>query len=722
MSYLRRSFWRFILAVLFTSLLVFSLVQVYGNTAAQGKRHANAQTQITHVVILMMENRSFDHMFGRFPGVNGLQEPQAPNPLLTDVDHTGPATLAAEYGTADSYSPLGRVQMAQTDIPNYWQYATQFGISDTFFSSVAAASTPNHLAMIAGQTGGNDQVSSTGCGSAANNLVHSRSSAGQDYWAYPCYAISSLPQILDANSLTWRYYSQNGSWDAPLFLSSLLKSPNNSRNPNQFVADVQNNNLAAVSWVMPPGGEASNHPPGHIENGEDYATTQINAIMNSPYWANTAIFLTWDDWGGFYDHVPPPVVDGYGMGPRVPLIVISPYARQNYISHAEGEFASFDKFIEWNWQTDNLGQRDSRPQTSDLRDFFDFKQNPQAPLVLPLHHRNPLLIVPTSGADTAGAGVQGAIQPWLAANGTTETFSVIYTSTLAPAVHQVTIDGTDHVMTAVGHTKNGELYQYKLMLAPGMHSTTFTFSDGTRTDTLPDNMASYPAPVVTPFKLKIGLSPGKALPGTPITFSAIYTSPANLAPTLAEVDIDGTAHALAPQGSSWKTGVTFSYTTTLAQALHFSQFRFNDGSGVYTFAESEKPTVNAILLSQSGVSPTSGASGTPFTFHTTYSNASGNAPTSALLYIKNRSYPLTYVSGSYSSGALFQTTIPLPTGSYSFSFVFSDTSQVPANSWADPFAPSTYAGPNVGANAKPLTPGTLISPSHDEDPDQLNTN
>ncbi len=95
---------------------------------------------------------------------------------------------------------------------------------------------------------------------------------------------------------------------------------------------------------------------------------------------------------------------------------------------------------------------------------------------------------------------------------------------------------------------------------------------------------------------------------------------------------------------------------------------------------------------------------------------------SALLYIKERSYPLTSMSGSYSSGALFQTTIMLPSGNYSFYFVFSDTSRAPADSWADPFAPSTYAGPNIGANAKPVAPGTILSPSHDDDPDQLNTN
>src|SRR5207244_11867101 len=128
----------------------------------------------------------------------------------------------------------------------------------------------------------------------------------------------------------------------------------------------------------------SNHGPYQIEAGQDYVTSAVNAIMQSKYWANTAIFLTWDDWGGLYDHVVPPVIDGVGLGPRVPLIVISPYAIAGHISSVQGEFSSFVKFIEadYNLGEGALGQRDSLSQISDLMDFFNFNQIPLQPLIL----------------------------------------------------------------------------------------------------------------------------------------------------------------------------------------------------------------------------------------------------------------------------------------------------------------------------------------------------
>ena len=711
---------------LFALLLLVMLVVSRMSGDAHGKRVATAQSPIQHVVILMMENHTFDSLFGQFPGANGITEPAAPNPPLADIDHTGPATIAAVAGSVDSVSPRGRVQYSQSDIPNYWHYARQFGLGDNFFSSVAAASTPNHMVAFAAQSGGIDQVTDTGCGAAATTLVHSRNAAGQEYWSYPCYNIPSLPDILQANSVTWKYYSTSGAWDAPNFLQTQYQSPNNDRNSNDFVTDVQNGKMAQVSFVMPPDGLPSNHPPAQLQVGEDWATTQINAVMDSQDWASTAIFLTWDDWGGFYDHVAPPQVDGYGFGPRVPLIVISPYARQGYISHAQGEFASFIKFVEWNWQLQNLGQRDVLPQTSDLEDFFDWSQPPHAPDVLSLHGYNPLLIVPTPGAEAAGASGQGAIVPWLAPLGTQILFSVIYTGPMPPVEARLTVDGVGYTMTDSGKASGGESYTYKLRLAPGSHTTSFTFSDGAQIDSLPDNMAAYPAPIVAPFSLETSHSQKFALPQTPITFTAVYTSPANKAPTQAEVDIDGQPHAMTASGKQWTQGVTFTYTATLPAALHYSQFRFNDGSGVYAFDGQEKPTITPILLMGTSVSPTSGPTSTPFTFSTTYANAAGVAPTTATLYVGTgngvSSYPLSYLRGSYATGALFATTITLPKGNHTFAVLFADSAMTPAATWADPFAPSVYAGPNVGPHAQPVPPGTLVSPSHNADPDQLNVN
>src|SRR5262249_40397755 len=153
---------------------------------------------------------------------------------------------------------------------------------------------------------------------------------------------------------------------------------NTVRTLDQFVQDVQAGQMADISWVT-PGFHESDHPPTPLEYGENFLAAQINAIMNSFYWNNTAIFVTWDEFGGFYDHVSPPAVDGDGLGPRVPLIAVSPYARPGYISHQQGEFASFLKFMEENWGLSNLGQRDAVSSTSDLMDYFNFTQTPQAP-------------------------------------------------------------------------------------------------------------------------------------------------------------------------------------------------------------------------------------------------------------------------------------------------------------------------------------------------------
>ncbi len=684
---------------------------------------------IKHVVVIMEENQTFDNLFGTFPGVNGIIEPQAPNPLSSDLDHTGPAELAAiDGGKMDKFSDRGKVQYLQSDIPTFWAYAQQFGLSDNFFSSMATSSTPNHIAMIAGQTGGNDDILATGCNSPPNVLGESRSKAGKEYWAYPCYSMSSLPTILDAHGIGWKYYSNFGIWDAPLFLQSYYKSPNNIRNSSQFINDVQGGNLSTISWLMPPENETADHPPGHMQIAQNWVADQINAIMKSSYWSNTAIFLTWDDWGGFYDHVVPPSIDGDGLGLRVPLVVISPYTPQGYISHKQGEFASFDTFIEDNWQLPNLGQRDSLRQTSNLMDFFDFSQKPRSSFIVKhLPNGPPLLYVPTAGFKGGLPGILGSIQPEEAALGQSVTFSIIYKGKMPPQVATVVIDGTAHNMQAIGSGSSGSgtggtMYAYTATLPAGQHQTHFAFTapDGT-TDTAPENVSDYTNPIVAPFGLTTNVTPATTLSGNPITFTALYTSPSDKAPTLANVDIDGVAHAMTPNGNNWQQGVTFSYTTTLPVGFHFTSFNFNDGSGKVAFTGKEEPFVAPLLVSNGSVTPTHGNNTTMFTFSITYQNVQNEPPTSALLWVdQTSSYPMNYVSGSYKTGALFQVSMQLPNGKHTFSFVFSDSVLKPVASWADPLGPSSYVGPNVGKNAQPVPPGTIVSPPHDDDPDQYN--
>src|SRR3989440_114599 len=483
-------------------------------------------TAIQHVVIIMMENHTFDNLFGTFPNANGVALPLAANPMRSDIDHGGASLNAAmDGGNMDEFPTRGTNQYTQSDIPNYWSYATQFGLGDNFFTSISSSSAPNHMAMVAGQTGGIfESTQQQGCKSQQNTLIYSKNLAGKNYWSYPCYNVNSLPQLLTQNGISWKYYTKPPLWDAPQMIQGLYQSPNDIHDPSQFARDVQAGNMAAVSWINPSSAVLADHPPYPLQAGQNFATQQINAVMNSPYWSSTAIFLSWDDWGGFYDHVQPPQIDGLGLGPRTSLIVISPYAKSGYISHQVGEFASFDKFIEENWGLPNLGQRDASTSISDLMDYFDFTQTPQNPLILSLINYSQTLRVPSAG--TKSVNVFEAINPVVGGLATNFIYSILYTLSTTPAVHNVTIDGVDHAMTFKTQTSSGALYQYTTKLGVGHHSFTFTFSDTSGTITLPYNFATnhvqFPGPDVNPFALTNSSVTKVASPGQPVTYSTKY--------------------------------------------------------------------------------------------------------------------------------------------------------------------------------------------------------
>ncbi len=503
-------------------------------------------------------------------------------------------------------------------------------------------------------------------------------------------------------------------------IQGLYQSPNDIHDPSQFARDVQAGNMAAVSWINPSSAVLADHPPYPLQAGQNFATQQINAVMNSPYWSSTAIFLSWDDWGGFYDHVQPPQIDGLGLGPRTPLIVISPYAKSGYISHQVGEFASFDKFIEENWGLPNLGQRDTSTSISDLMDYFDFTQTPQNPLILSLINYSQTLRVPSAG--TKSVNVFEAINPVVGGLATNFIYSILYTLSTTPAVHNVTIDGVDHAMTFKTQTSSGALYQYTTKLGVGHHSCTFTFSDTSGTITLPYNFATnrvqFPGPDVYPFALTNSSVTKVALPGQPVTYWTKYTSSTNTPPTLTEIDIDGVANTMVSSGgTNYKTGVIYTFTTiSLYVGAHYYRSRFDDGSGsgVVVYEGPTLPSITPLTLTHSSVSPTSGTASTTFTFQTTYTEVSGESPAQASVSIDNKApLPMTYISGSYNTGAIYRYSTQLPAGNHTFAFIFADSK----SSWADPFYPSVYAGPNVGAAAQPVAPGTIILPDHTQNPD-----
>jgi phospholipase C len=196
--------------------------------------------------------------------------------------------------------------------------------------------------------------------------------------------------LLDRKSFSWRYYQERlgaGLWEAPDAILHLRNSKEFATRvvapPKTILTDIAAGRLADVVWVTPTG-KASDHAGVTNGTGPSWVASVVNAIGESPYWNHTAIFLTWDDWGGWYDHVAPPQYNSYELGFRVPLVVISPYAKQHYVSHVQHEFGSMLKFVEETFGLPSMGTTDVR--SDDLSDCFDFNQAPTTfkPIEAPL--------------------------------------------------------------------------------------------------------------------------------------------------------------------------------------------------------------------------------------------------------------------------------------------------------------------------------------------------
>jgi phospholipase C len=219
-------------------------------------------------------------------------------------------------------------------------------------------------------------------------------SGNESQTMYPCFEHPTLGDSLDAANVTWRYYAPGAGsiWTAPDAINHICQpqtqngqlvctgsdwTANVSLPPNggsaQVLSDIVNGNLAQVSWVIPTGQE-SDHAGINDGSGPSWVTSVVNAIGNSPYWANTVIFVVWDDWGGWYDHVAPTIINSYEYGFRVPVIVISPYAKAAYISHNMHNFGSILKFIEETFGLPSLGYADA--VSDDFSDCFNFSQMP----------------------------------------------------------------------------------------------------------------------------------------------------------------------------------------------------------------------------------------------------------------------------------------------------------------------------------------------------------
>ncbi len=373
-------------------------------------------TAIQHIVFIIKENRSFDEYFGLFPGADGattgtistgqvIPLERTPDQVV-DMGHDwNSAITAMDGGKMDRFDliPDGNLngeylsysEMTQADIPNYYAYARTFVLADHTFSSLQGPSLPNHLYTIAAQSGGVISVPSApnfpslnswGCDAPAGSQVTIIDDDGDSSSAFPCFDFQTLADTLNNAGISWKYYAppegkvgyQFSTYDA---INHIRNSPiwaENVVSDTQFAIDAASGNLPAVSWLVT--GQNSEHPPASTCQGENWTVQQLNALMQGPDWNTAAVFLTWDDFGGFYDHVPPPALDTYGLGPRVPLLIISPYARSGHISHTQYEFSSVLKFIEDRFNLTPLTERDAN--ANNTTDSFNFKQTPRPPLIL----------------------------------------------------------------------------------------------------------------------------------------------------------------------------------------------------------------------------------------------------------------------------------------------------------------------------------------------------
>jgi len=325
-------------------------------------RLSTRKTPIEHVVIIVKENHGYDNYFGAFPGGNGTVLAASPNPPPRDPDHRHAAWL-----TRDKTAP--RVAFPQKDIPHYWGYARQFTLCDNYFTDVAGPSTPNHLMLIMGDSPLLD-----------NPHTNYRKKPGP-----PIYDQPSLPSLLDAAGLSWANY--NG------YAFEFIKHTAGKKKKWQdFAADAAAGRLPAVSWLYADDA-LSEHPAdtavqraehaGDVSKGSLWTISQVQAIVAAKLWPRVAIFITWDDWGGWWDHVTPPEVekwtDGtqFRYGGRVGCLVVSPYARAGHVSKALHSHVSLIKFCEVNFGLPSLNDRTKK--ADGMEDCFDFTQKALPP-------------------------------------------------------------------------------------------------------------------------------------------------------------------------------------------------------------------------------------------------------------------------------------------------------------------------------------------------------
>ncbi|MBV8373341.1 MAG: hypothetical protein JOY69_08790 [Candidatus Eremiobacteraeota bacterium] len=398
--------------------------------------------KITHIVYVVQENRSFDNLFQDYPGANTVSQGKnssgqtitlQPESLakVYQIDHSAQAMFAACNGTGslpgtncqmngfdleESYGGPPNPQyvyVPHTESQPYFDMAHEWVVADNMFQSQLDESFVAHQYVIAAQAQSSVNLPAFllwGCAGGPSDTVstitQNRNLNGPQQPA--CFNYTTLGDELDAAHLSWRFYAvgynndrggNGGTWSGYQAVKHIFRGPdwkNDIVTPNwKFITDVRAGKLANFTWITPECAESD-----HNECGGGFGPSWVSAIVNtvgqSKFWNSTAIFVQWDDWGGLYDHVAPPFEDYDGVGFRIPLLVISPYAKKGHVSHVQFETASVLRFAEDLYGLPQMAAADTRA-TSPAGDCFDFSQNPRAfvaikaphPASFFIHHRFP---------------------------------------------------------------------------------------------------------------------------------------------------------------------------------------------------------------------------------------------------------------------------------------------------------------------------------------------
>jgi phospholipase C len=384
------------------------------DTATRGIRNGTDSGKVSHVIYVVQEGRSFDDLFQGYPGANtewfgetssGAVVALAPIGLSAryDIDTTAAAMFAACNGTGTVPGTACRTNgfneeqyyggpkhveypmyahVPHNDSKPYFDMAHEWVVADTMFASQLDGSFTAHQYIVAAQSGRAVDIpdGKWGCGGGHYDQVATltqRRNYGRNEDA--CFGYITLANELERAHHSWRYYTADKVTSSFAFdkrvYGTLQWRTDVIQPASNFLTDLGRGKLATVTWITPTCADSDAVECG-AGDGPAWVSSLVNAVGESKFWNSTAIFIQWDDWGGFYDHVAPPYKNFDGLGFRIPLLVISPYAKQNYVSHVQYETASVLRFIEDDFGLKQMAAADRRA-TSPAADCFDFSQPPR---------------------------------------------------------------------------------------------------------------------------------------------------------------------------------------------------------------------------------------------------------------------------------------------------------------------------------------------------------